>query len=91
MTAPHPHRRISTAPACGHVDRATGRTCTAPQYHVTGHRYPALPQCEIQGAHCEQCGSTDYEDLHCGDQGYTACCNECISYGPADCRGHHVR
>lgn len=26
--------------------------------------------------HCESCGSTDYEDLHTGDQGYTACCNE---------------
>jgi hypothetical protein len=26
--------------------------------------------------HCQSCGSTNYEDLHGGDQGYTACCNE---------------
>lgn len=31
-------------------------------------------------AHCSLCLSTDYEDLHTGDQGYTACCNEPISY-----------
>lgn len=32
-------------------------------------------------AHCESCGSTDYEDLHTGDQGYTACCNELVCDG----------
>lgn len=47
-------------------------------------------RCTIEGAHCESCGSTDYEDLHCGDQGYTACCNELIAYGSRDCRAHHV-
>lgn len=26
--------------------------------------------------HCQLCGSTDYENLNTGDQGYTACCNE---------------
>jgi hypothetical protein len=31
--------------------------------------------------HCESCGSTDREDLTTGDQGYTACCNECICSG----------
>ena len=31
--------------------------------------------------HCESCGSTDGQDLHDGDQGYTACCNELICYG----------
>jgi len=31
--------------------------------------------------HCENCGSTDYEDLHTGDQGYTACCNELACNG----------
>lgn len=31
--------------------------------------------------HCENCGSTDREDLDYGDQGYTACCNELVCYG----------
>jgi hypothetical protein len=31
--------------------------------------------------HCECCGSQDHEDLHTGDQGYTACCNELVCYG----------
>ena len=44
--------------------------------------------CRIRGEHCESCGSTDYEDLHCGDQGYTACCNELVT-SQAGCRGHH--
>lgn len=34
-----------------------------------------------KGPHCENCGSTDAEDLYHGDQGYTACCNECVCYG----------
>ena len=29
--------------------------------------------------HCSLCLSTDHEDLHTGDQGYTACCNEPLS------------
>jgi len=45
--------------------------------------------CNIDGTHCESCGSTDYEDVHCGDQGYTACCNELISYDRQGCRNHH--
>jgi hypothetical protein len=35
--------------------------------------------------HCESCGSEDYEDLNCGDQGYTACCNE------GTCNGQGLR
>lgn len=31
--------------------------------------------------HCENCGSTDREDLVGGDQGYTACCNELVCDG----------
>jgi hypothetical protein len=46
--------------------------------------------CQIHEAHCENCGSTDYENVFLGEDGYTACCNECISYGPSDCRNHHV-
>lgn len=45
--------------------------------------------CTIDGPHCENCGSTDYEDVNLGDQGYTACCNELVSYGTQDCRNHH--
>lgn len=45
--------------------------------------------CTIQERHCENCGSTSIEDLDYGDEGYTACCNELQSYGPADCRNHH--
>jgi hypothetical protein len=44
--------------------------------------------CQISERHCENCGSTDREDLTTGDQGYSACCNELIvdrSY----CRDHH--
>jgi ribosomal protein L37E len=39
--------------------------------------------------HCQQCGSTDREDLYHGDQGYTACCNERVvtHCNPRDC-GH---
>jgi len=29
-----------------------------------------------QQDHCSNCGTTDYESLHTGDQGFTACCNE---------------
>jgi len=43
--------------------------------------------CDIQVAHCQNCGSTDYEDLNTGDQGYTACCNEPVEYGP--CGSEH--
>jgi len=49
--------------------------------------------CRIRRRHCEACGSTSEEDvgmaaMRAGD-GYTACCNECASDGPDDCRGHH--
>lgn len=45
--------------------------------------------CTINEPHCENCGSTDYEDLHCGDQGYSACCNEIVVSGSQSCRNHH--
>lgn len=44
--------------------------------------------CKTTERHCENCGSTDYEDVHCGDQGYSACCNELVVDG-RDCRDHH--
>ncbi len=44
--------------------------------------------CKIASQHCEQCGSTDREDLTTGDQGYTACCNERVT-SQADCDNFH--
>lgn len=49
-----------------------------------------MTNCTINSTHCENCGSTDYEDVHCGDQGYTACCNELIAHDARDCRNHHA-
>jgi hypothetical protein len=46
--------------------------------------------CAIDEPHCEQCGSTDGEDTRCGEQGYSACCNELVVFGSADCRGFHA-
>jgi len=46
-------------------------------------------KCTVKEDHCENCGSTDPEDLATED-GYTGCCNELIAYGAADCRGHHL-
>lgn len=34
----------------------------------------------ITVSHCQQCGSTDNEDLFT-DDGYSACCNEIIVWG----------
>ena len=45
--------------------------------------------CAVEGSHCEQCGSTDREDLTTGDQGYSACCNELIVWSASECRNHH--
>ncbi len=43
----------------------------------------------ISQPHCQQCGSTDYEDVNTHDdpdlQGYSACCNEIVIWGGA-CR-----
>lgn len=39
--------------------------------------------------HCQNCGSTDREDLTTGDQGYTACCNEPVEYEQCEYE-HHV-
>ena len=45
--------------------------------------------CTINATHCENCGSTDYESINCGDQGYSACCNELVSWSSTECRNHH--
>lgn len=45
--------------------------------------------CTTNQRHCEQCGSTDYEDLIDND-GYSACCNEIIAACSSDCDGGHV-
>jgi hypothetical protein len=46
--------------------------------------------CKTSERHCENCGSTDYEDINLGDQGYTACCNELATDGRS-CNGGHER
>lgn len=43
--------------------------------------------CTIQGTHCENCGSTDWEDVE-GGEGYSHCCNEVVVNQDC-CRGHH--
>jgi len=67
----------------------TRRTGTTSKVAYSGHAWrtvveptPPAPK-RIDGPHCQQCGSTDTEDLWGGDQGYTACCNELVAY--ADC------
>lgn len=46
---------------------------------------------KVEGRHCQQCGSTDPEDLETYDdpdyQGYTRCCNErnVDQCDPSDC------
>lgn len=47
--------------------------------------------CTINTEHCENCGSTDYENVNLGDQGYTACCNELVARSSHTCRNHHGR
>lgn len=46
--------------------------------------------CTINETHCENCGSTDVEDLTTGDQGYSACCNEIVTWNASSCRNHHA-
>lgn len=48
----------------------------------------AMSTCRTTTRHCEQCGSTDYEDTDLGDQGYSACCNELV-VDSSYCRDHH--
>lgn len=50
---------------------------------MSGER-PPLPEGVDR---CSQCGSTDYEDLYLGDQGYSACCNEPVVSTWRDKRG----
>lgn len=47
-----------------------------------------LDDCDIKMDHCENCGSTDPEDLD-GDDGYSACCNEGI-VNNKECNGNHL-
>lgn len=53
---------------------------TAPPVIFNGSMNNETGPTTIQGRHCQQCGSTDLEDLDYGDQGYTACCNEIALY-----------
>lgn len=59
---------------------------TVDQYDATTGRYVQVTETRTQtvvvGLHCQSCGRSDYESLHTGDQGYTACCNEIAM---ADC------
>jgi hypothetical protein len=65
------------------ITRASGAKATVEK--VYGHWrtrvQPARPANSIAADHCQSCGSTAYEDLWLGDQGYTACCNERVVYG----------
>ena len=49
--------------------------------------------CTINQVHCENCGSTDLEDVGWDalreNDGYTACCNELVAHDARDCRNHH--
>lgn len=48
------------------------------------------PRCTLTVTHCEQCGSTDHEDIDpFANDGYSSCCNEIIA-SPGSCRGHHL-
>lgn len=44
--------------------------------------------CSVTIKHCENCGSTDPEDVQALD-GYTGCCNELVAFGATDCRNFH--
>jgi hypothetical protein len=50
--------------------------------------------CTIKETHCEQCGSTNPEDVGFealrANDGYTSCCNECTG-SVHGCRNHHGR
>ena len=48
------------------------------QETTEGNTMPTINPTEIRDRHCQQCGSTDYESLETGDQGYSACCNEIV-------------
>lgn len=49
--------------------------------------YAKAEGCTIDKLHCENCGRIDPGH----DEGYTACCNELLSYSRTDCRNHHSR
>ncbi len=58
---------------------------------MVGHAHnEPMPKttCTIPTTHCENCGSTDPEDIQTSD-GYTVCCNELLGY-PGSCRNHHA-
>lgn len=52
-----------------------------------------MSTCHISTEHCENCGSTDPEDVGFEavreNDGYSACCNEIVAWGSRDCRNHH--
>ena len=49
-----------------------------------------MSTCKINETHCENCGSTDFEDVMLGDdRGYTACCNEPKAYCRHECPDYH--
>lgn len=47
--------------------------------------------CTETRTHCENCGSTDAEDVRnlADTDGYTRCCNE-LTTTDDRCRGHHL-
>lgn len=52
-----------------------------------------MSTCTTNQLHCENCGSTDLEDVgnyaRSENDGYTACCNERVAWDSSDCRNHH--
>ena len=80
------HENINIAPGSAYCRSCYG---THPKgEHFVDDSTPA--PCTIDTTHCENCGSTDYEDIVANaDQGYTGCCNELTAYGRSDCRGFH--
>jgi hypothetical protein len=69
---------------CNHAETShANRQCRADREFAT--RTVAPITCTINAKHCEQCGQVN-PGAH---EGYTACCNELISYSAADCRNHH--
>jgi len=52
---------------------------------------PNAHGCTITETHCEQCGSTDFDDIVVdADDSYSGCCNELITDN-YECRNHHAR
>lgn len=72
--------------------KMTGATARKLARHAAAADKVRAPKgCTIAAPHCENCGASDYESVNLGDSGYTACCNELISYDSTACRNHHGR